>query len=47
MTATLDAPDEPSPPERHDGSAVDDDGYNLEATVRIDADDDFGREHLL
>ncbi len=30
-----------------DGSAVDKDGYNLEATVRIAADDDFGREHLL
>ncbi len=33
-------------PER-DGAAVDDMGFNLEASVRIDADDDFGREHLL
>jgi len=29
------------------GSAVDDGGYNVEASVRIDAGDDFGREHLL
>lgn len=29
------------------GAAVDCDGYNLEASVRIGANDDFGREHLL
>jgi hypothetical protein len=34
-------------PNAHDGSAVDDAGYNLEASVRIAPDDDFGREHLL
>jgi hypothetical protein len=41
--------DEPhaSPPEPHDGSAVEIANYNLEASVRIAADDDFGREHLL
>ena len=33
--------------EPHDGSAVEDAHYNLEASVRIAADDDFGREHLL
>ncbi len=47
VTATLEASDEPTPPEPRDGSAVDEDGYNLEATVRIPANDDFGREHLL
>ncbi len=36
----------PTTPER-DGEAVDEGGFNLEASVRIDADDDFGREHLL
>jgi hypothetical protein len=30
----------------HDGSAVEEQGFNLEATVLI-AHDDFGREHLL
>lgn len=41
--------DEPhsAPPAPHDGSAVDEHGYNLEASVRIAANDDFGREHLL
>jgi hypothetical protein len=41
--------DEPhaNPPEPHDGSAVEEAHYNLEASVRIAADDDFGREHLL
>ncbi len=41
--------DEPhaAPPTPYDGSAVDEHGYNLEASVRIAADDDFGREHLL
>jgi hypothetical protein len=29
------------------GDAVDIDGFNLEASVHVDADDDFGREHLL
>ena len=38
--------EEPEPPPSA-GSAVDCDGYNLEASVRIAADDDFGREHLL
>ncbi len=47
VSATQDDADEPSPPKPHDGSAVDEEGYNLEATVRIAADDDFGREHLL
>jgi hypothetical protein len=36
-----------TPPAPHDGSAVDEAGYNLEASVRIASDDDFGREHLL
>jgi hypothetical protein len=36
-----------APPYIHDGGAVDEAGYNLEAGVRIAADDDFGREHLL
>ncbi len=42
-------PDDPhaTPPAVHDGSAVEDAHYNLEASVRIAADDDFGREHLL
>jgi hypothetical protein len=34
-------------PISHDGSAVEEEGFNLEATVRIAPDDDFGREHLL
>jgi hypothetical protein len=34
-------------PETRDGAAVDEAGYNLGAGVRIAADDDFGREHLL
>ena len=38
-----DSPLEP----RREGAAVDDAGYNLEASVRVDAEDDFGREHLL
>ena len=38
---------EPTEPTAHDGAAIDEDGYNLEATLRIPADDDFGREHLL
>lgn len=36
-------PDEPAAT----GVAVDCEGYNLEASVRIAANDDFGREHLL
>ncbi len=32
---------------RREGEAVDDAGFNLEASVRIDGPDDFGREHLL
>jgi hypothetical protein len=41
--------DEPetTQPDAHDGSAVEEAHYNLEAGVRIAADDDFGREHLL
>jgi hypothetical protein len=38
--------DEPDPPVSG-GAAVDYEGFNLEASVRIDAADDFGREHLL
>jgi hypothetical protein len=34
-------------PDARDGTAVDDAHYNLEASVRIASDDDFGREHLL
>jgi hypothetical protein len=45
-SADHDAENETSEP-RRDGGAVDQDGYNLEASVRIEADDDFGREHLL
>jgi hypothetical protein len=41
-----DAADEVAVPHR-EGEAVDDAGFNLEASVRIDAADDFGREHLL
>jgi len=35
------------PTDGHDGSAVEETHYNLEARVRIVSDDDFGREHLL
>ena len=45
-SAANDATDEADPP-RRDGGAVDHGGYNLEASVRIEGDDDFGREHLL
>ncbi len=38
--------DEPAEP-RREGEAVEVGGFNLEASVRIDAADDFGREHLL
>lgn len=45
VTASLDDDELAAPPS--DGAAVDDAGYNLEASVRIAAGDDFGREHLL
>ena len=38
-----DAPLEP----HREGAAVDEEGYNLEASVRIDAESDFAREHLI
>jgi hypothetical protein len=47
MTVDLEPSDEPIEPTAHDGAAVDDAGYNLEASVRLPAEDDFGREHLL
>lgn len=47
VTADLEDCDEPTPPITHDGAAVHEDGYNLEASVRIAAENDFGREHLL
>ena len=47
MTAELEDVDEVARPAAHGGAAVDEDGFNLEAGVRIDAADDFGREHLL
>jgi hypothetical protein len=47
MTVDLAPSDEPVEPTAHDGAAVDDAGYNLEASVHISAKDDFGREHLL
>ncbi len=47
VTAALeeegDSPLEP----RREGAAVDEAGYNLEASVRVDAENDFSREHLL
>ena len=47
VTTTLDDDgDSPLEP-RREGGAVDEDGYNLEASVRIDAESDFAREHLL
>lgn len=42
-----DAGDEPAPERARDGEAVTGSGYNLDASVRIDGSDDFGREHLL
>jgi hypothetical protein len=47
MTVTLEPSDEPVEPTAHDGAAVDEANYNLEASVHIRAEDDFGREHLL
>ncbi len=47
MTVDLEPSDEPIEPPAQDGAAVDDSGYNLEASVCIPAADDFGREHLL
>ena len=47
VTAALDEEGEsPLVPDR-EGGAVSEDGFNLEASVRIAAHDDFGREHLL
>ena len=47
MTAELqDEGDSPLVPER-EGGAVTEEGFNLEASVRIAAHDDFGREHVL
>ncbi len=42
---TNDADEIDAPP--REGNAVDHEGFNLDASVRIEADDDFGREHLL
>lgn len=39
--------DEESEPRATESRAVDDAGFNLDASVHIDGDDDFGREHLL
>jgi hypothetical protein len=46
-TAELGEDADPIDPPARDGAAVDQAGWNLEASVRIAADDDFGREHLL
>ena len=47
VTAALeDDGDSPLVPDR-EGAAVTEEGFNLEASVRIAAHDDFGREHLL
>ena len=45
--ASDDAGDPRAPERACDGKAVTGSGYNLDASVRIDGSDDFGREHLL